>query len=83
MLPAGILAFMLPVEPEDGFYADPPIQRSKDRETRARVLTVGLVVLNVFLLAIYSAQIVSLLSREDQTYRNSLNQAWTAPRDVL
>jgi hypothetical protein len=28
MLPAGILAFMLPVEPEEGFYADPPIQRS-------------------------------------------------------
>jgi hypothetical protein len=27
MLPAGILAFMLPVEPEEGFYADPPIQR--------------------------------------------------------
>jgi hypothetical protein len=26
MLPAGILAFMLPVEPEEGFYADPPIQ---------------------------------------------------------
>jgi len=32
MLPAGILAFMLPVEPEEGFYADPPIQRSKDRD---------------------------------------------------
>jgi hypothetical protein len=25
MLPAGILAFMLSVEPEEGFYADPPI----------------------------------------------------------
>ena len=32
MLPAGILAFMLPVEPEEGFYADPPIQRSKVAE---------------------------------------------------
>jgi len=31
MLPAGILAFLLPVEPEEGFYADPPIQRSKVR----------------------------------------------------
>ena len=30
MLPAGILGFMLSVEPEEGFYADPPIQRSKD-----------------------------------------------------
>jgi hypothetical protein len=30
MLPAGILAFMLPVEAEEGFYADPPIQRSED-----------------------------------------------------
>jgi len=27
MLPAGILGFMLSVEPEEGFYADPPIQR--------------------------------------------------------
>jgi hypothetical protein len=32
MLPAGILAFMLPVEPEEGFYADPPIQHSKDQQ---------------------------------------------------
>jgi hypothetical protein len=61
----------------------PPNKRSKDRETRERVLTVELAVSNVFLLAIYFAQIVNLLSREDQTYRNSLNQAWTAPRDVL
>jgi len=34
MLPAGILAFMLPVEPEEGFYADPPIQRSKNRRPK-------------------------------------------------
>jgi hypothetical protein len=32
MVPAGILGFMLPGETEEGFYADPPIQRSKDRE---------------------------------------------------
>jgi len=37
-------------------------QRSKDRETRARMLIAGLVVLKIFLLAIYSAQLVSLLS---------------------
>ncbi len=28
MLPAGILGFMLPGDPEEGFSADPPIQRS-------------------------------------------------------
>ena len=30
MLPAGILDFMLLGDPEEGFSADPPIQRSKD-----------------------------------------------------
>lgn len=32
MLPAGILGLMLPGDPEEGFSADPPIQRSKVRE---------------------------------------------------
>jgi hypothetical protein len=31
MLRAGILGFMLPRDPEEGFSADPPIQRSKGR----------------------------------------------------
>ena len=31
MLPAGILGFMLPGDPEEGFSANPPIQRWKDR----------------------------------------------------
>jgi uncharacterized RDD family membrane protein YckC len=32
MLPAGILGFMLPGDPEEGFSADPPIQRSAKEE---------------------------------------------------
>ena len=40
-MPAGSFGFMLPEEPEEGFYADPPIQRYAFRHLshRARFMT--------------------------------------------